>query len=106
MLAAADIARARADTPGCERVVHLNNAGAALPPEPVLDAVIGHLRLEARRGGYEAAGERAAEIEHVYPAGPRLIGCLPGEVAVVENATRPWDMAVYAFDLKPGDRLL
>jgi len=106
MLTPADIARARADTPGCEQVVHLNNAGAALAPDPVLDAVIGHLRLEARRGGYEAAAERAAEIEHVYHAVARLIGCLPGEVAIVENATRAWDMAVYAFDLKPGDRLL
>ena len=106
LLTAAEIARARADTPGCERVVHLNNAGAALVPEPVLDAVIGHLRLEARRGGYEAAAERAADIEHVYHAVARLIGCLPGEVAIVENATRAWDMAGYAFELKPGDRLL
>src|SRR4051794_17856731 len=106
MLTPADIARARSDTPGCERVVHLNNARAALPPEPVLDAVIGHLRLEARRGGYEAAAERAAEVEHSYDAVARLIGCAPGEVAIVENATRAWDMAVYAFDLKPGDRLL
>ena len=106
MLTPADIARARADTPGCERVVHLNNAGAALPPDPVLDAVIGHLRLEARRGGYEAAAEQAAEIEHVYHAVACLIGCVPGEVAIVENATRAWDMAVYAFDLRPGDRLL
>ena len=45
MLTPADIARARADTPGCAHVVHLNNAGAALAPDPVLDAVIGHLRL-------------------------------------------------------------
>src|SRR5947208_7805132 len=84
-LTPADIARARADTPGCERVVHLNNAGAALLPEPVLDAVIGHLRLEARLGGYELAAERAAEIEHVYAAVARLIGCAPGEVARSEE---------------------
>ena len=47
-----DVARARADTPGCGDVVHLNNAGAALPPRTVVDTVIDHLELEARVGGY------------------------------------------------------
>ena len=46
-----DVARARADTPGTESVAHLNNAGAALPPAPVLDAVFEHLRLGAEIGG-------------------------------------------------------
>ena len=35
-------------TPGCEHVLHLNHAGASLLPQPVLDAVVGHLELEAR----------------------------------------------------------
>ena len=28
-----DVERARRDTPGASRVAHLNNAGAALPPD-------------------------------------------------------------------------
>src|SRR5262245_30030496 len=50
-----DLSRARRDTPGAAEVTHLNNAGASLPPRPVVDAVVEHLRLEETVGGYEAA---------------------------------------------------
>jgi cysteine desulfurase / selenocysteine lyase len=103
MAGAIDLARARAETPGCGEVIHLNNAGAGLMPLPVIRALQDHLWLEATTGGYEAA--RAAEhgIEHAYAAVARLIGGAPDEVALVENATRAWDMAFYALELKPGD---
>jgi cysteine desulfurase/selenocysteine lyase len=101
-----DVARARADTPGTESVAHLNNAGSALPPAPVLDAVIEHLRLEAEIGGYEAAADRADRVAHTYDAIARLIGARPDEIAVVENATRAWDMAFYSLKLQAGDRIL
>ncbi len=42
-----DVLRARRDTPACERVLHFNNAGAALMPRQVFEAVTGHLQLEA-----------------------------------------------------------
>lgn len=101
-----DVERARADTPGCGRVVHLNNAGAALAPRPVLEAMIGHLEREAGIGGYEAAEEAASRVEHTYDALARLIGAEPHEIAVAESATRAWDMALYAVGLGPGDRVL
>ena len=47
-----DVERARWETPGCEDVLHFNNAGSSLMPEPVLRATVGHLELEARMGGY------------------------------------------------------
>ncbi len=101
-----DVERARADTPGCDHVVHLNNAGAALAPRPVLEAVIGHLEREATIGAYEAAGEAASRVEHTYDSLARLVGGEPREIAVAENATRAWDMAFYAVALGPGDRVL
>jgi selenocysteine lyase/cysteine desulfurase len=101
-----DVERARADTPGCRTLAHFNNAGASLPPQPVLEAVFEHLRREAEIGGYEAAAEREDRIEHTYDALARLLGCDRDEVAVVENATRAWDMAFYSFRFEPGDRIL
>ena len=101
-----DLERARAETPGCAAVLHLNNAGAALMPTPVLQAVRGQLALESQIGGYEAAERVHARSEACYDSVARLLGCRREEVAFVENATRAWDMAFYAFRFARGDRIL
>lgn len=104
---AEEIARVRAETPGCARVAHFNNAGASLPPKPVVDAHLAHLRREAEIGGYEAQEEAQSRIEAVYASVARLIGAAgPDEIALVENATRAFDMAVYALPLAAGDVIL
>jgi cysteine desulfurase / selenocysteine lyase len=105
---ALDVEALRAATPGCSIVAHLNNAGSALPPRCVVDRVIDHLESEARFGGYEAQADAADELAGVYDALATLIGARPHEIAVVENATRGWDMAFYALARRftAGDRIL
>ena len=102
-----DVAAARAQTPGCgSGLIHFNNAGASLPPGCVTAAVIGHLQREAEIGGYRALAEAADRIEAVYDSVARLLNALPGEIALVESATRAWDAAFTAFAFAPGDRIL
>lgn len=101
-----DVERARAETPGVGHVTHLNNAGSSLPPQPVLDAVVGHLELEARIGGYEAHEANEQAIDGFYGATAELIGAKPEEIAFASSATRAWDMAFYSFRFERGDRIL
>lgn len=101
-----DIEKIRLDTPGCAHVIHLNNAGAALMPRPVIDAVQSYFELESRIGGYEAVRRSEDRIEAVYDSIAALINSSRDEVAVVENATRAWDMAFYSIPFSPGDRIL
>ena len=101
-----DLQRARQETPGCAHVLHFNNAGAALPPQCVLDATLAHLQLEARIGGYEAADEARAAIQHTYDAIASLLNCTGEEIALVESATHAWNQAFHAITFRPGERIL
>lgn len=101
-----DIDKLRRETPGIENRIHVNNAGAALMPLPVYDAVKDHLDLELAIGGYEAQARAKAAFERTYDAIAELINCDRSEIALVENATVGWQMAFYGLSFKPGDRIL
>jgi len=101
-----DLERVRAETPGCLERVFLDSAGSSLPPAPVLDAVLGHLRREAEVGGYVAEEERAADLARVRESLARLLGCAAEDVALTDSATRSWTQLFYAVPLAAGDRIL
>ena len=109
-----DVTAARAATPGCQDLIHLNSAGAALPTHDVLTTQIDYLQLEARIGGYEAYTHEQARIEQIRPTIARLIGADPSgdEVALTVNNTAAFDLFLYSWAISPthapdpGDRIL
>jgi cysteine desulfurase/selenocysteine lyase len=96
---ALDLDRLRADTPGCERVAHLNNAGAALPPLPVVEVVVDHLQLEANMGGYEAHDAAADSLEAAHASMARLLGVDPLDIALTQSDTESWSKAFWGLAL-------
>ena len=101
-----DQARWRADTPGCERRAHLNNAGAALVPRQVRRAMDAHLDLESELGAYEAAEARAADLRVVADDMGLLLGAHRRNIALSQNSTTAFAGALSAFDFASGDSIL
>jgi selenocysteine lyase/cysteine desulfurase len=101
-----DLDRVRADTPAAAAQSFLLNAGSSLMPNPVLEAMIDHLRLEAEVGGYEAADREQERLTRVYDSIAAVLNACREEIAIVGNATIAWQMAFYAQRFAPGDRIL
>jgi cysteine desulfurase len=101
-----DFAKVAADTPAAAAQVFLDSAGSALPPTPVLDTVVAHLRREAEIGGYRAAEERADDLRQVKESVGQLLGAPATAIALTDSATRAWTQIFYAIPLRPGDRVL
>ena len=96
----------RNETKGCKEVIHFNNAGSSLPPDPVYNAVVTHLELERCIGGYEAKAQSQEKVNSFYTTFAKLFNCRTEEIAFVENATRAWDMVFYSIPFESGDRIL
>ncbi|MFD9737428.1 aminotransferase class V-fold PLP-dependent enzyme [Umezawaea sp. NPDC059074] len=94
------------DTPAALDQVFLDSAGSSLPPTPVLDVQLDHLRREAEVGGYRAAAERADDLEAGYGVLAELLGADADEIAFSDSATRSWLGAFDAVPLAEGDRVL
>jgi selenocysteine lyase/cysteine desulfurase len=74
----------------------------------VVDTVVEHLELEARIGGYAAGDAVSDRSQAAYESVARLLHAQSDEIALVESATRAWDMVFYALaaQFRPGDRIL
>ncbi len=101
-----DLQAARRDTPGCFDRVFLDSAGSSLPPTPVLETMLAHLRREAEVGGYVAADERLDDLTAVKTSLGRLFDVPETSLALSDGASRAWTSFFYAVPLRPGDRIL
>ena len=101
-----DIERVRNDTPGCENVVHFNNAGSSLSPAAVVDAQVAYLRIEANVGGYEAQGMEQDHLKDLYSSTALYLGCDPSDIAFTSSGSDGWWRAFSAIPLQAGDRML
>jgi len=101
-----DVDRLRADTPGVDRVIHLNNAGASLMPRPVVTAMTSYLEREVYQGGYETAASSQEMVANAYDGIAAVIGGEASEIAMLESSTIAWDRIIYSLPHTKGDRLL
>jgi len=96
----------RDDTPGVAHGNHLNNAGAALVPAPVLQTMQQYLQLEAKMGGYEAAALIKEERKAFYEAVGQLITAKPDQIAFAGSATQAYNLALSAIPFAEGDVII
>ncbi|MDF2187897.1 aminotransferase class V-fold PLP-dependent enzyme [Paraflavitalea sp. CAU 1676] len=96
----------RAATAGTAERIHLNNAGASLPPDIVVDTIVNYLHEEALRGGYETEAKYRAQLDHTHTLIAQLIHADPDEIALVENASGAWEIGFNGIAFQEGDEVI
>ncbi len=96
----------RKQTPGCNEKIHFNNAGASLMSQPVMDALLQHIQLEAITGGYEAADLQAKEIAGFYESTAQLLNGKAANIAFTSSATSSFARALSCIPFHEGDSIL
>lgn len=96
----------RKDTPGTEERIHLNNAGAALMPQVVIDKIKEIIDQEAITGGYETMMDRQEEVSEAYEAIGRLLGTDGSHIAFSKSATDAYSVALSSVPFRSGDVVL
>jgi cysteine desulfurase/selenocysteine lyase len=100
-----NIKKYRDETPGTDQVIHFNNAGSSLMPQPVFDSVSEYQEQELKWGGYETADKHRKSLDKFYPRIASLINAKAEEIAYMESATNAWDMAFFSIPFKICKRL-
>jgi len=93
-------------TPAGIDVLELDVAKASIVSEGVLAAMVAHLELERRAGGYEAARQAAPALETARHRLAHLARIPGARVEFVGNGSDAVRMLVEAWPLEPGDAVL
>lgn len=97
---------ARMATKGTAECIHLNNAGASLPPAIVVNAMVDFMQEEALHGGYETEAKYRGQLDQTHALIAQLIHAHPDEIALMENASAAWDIAFNGLQFQPGDEVI
>lgn len=87
-------------------MIHLNNAGAALPPAIVTETMLRYLQAEAQMGGYETADQHQSAAADFYAATATLLHTQPRNIAFAGSATDAYARTLCAIPFKSGDIIL
>jgi len=98
-----NISAIRNETLATTSLIHLNNAGASLIPDLVVEGVKKYIDYEAGHGGYETAVVYEAQLNQLYTEAARLIHCSDHEIAYTESATVAWQRAFHSIPFESGD---
>ncbi len=103
-----ELQQLRESTPGCRSgIVHFNHAGASLPSQATLDAIIDQLQREARDGPMEAGAHGALLVEKARRAAGQLLNAPAASIAFASSGSTAWSMAFQALvPWRPGERIL
>ncbi|QLG91680.1 aminotransferase class V-fold PLP-dependent enzyme [Pseudomonas yamanorum] len=103
-----EVQQLRDGTPGCRSgIIHFNHAGASLPSQATLDAIIDQLQREARDGPMEAGEQGAILAENARRAAAQLLNAPTSSIAFASSGSTAWSMAFQALGpWQPGDRIL
>ena len=99
------VARMRRETPGCGRVLHLNNAGCSLPCRDVIRTTEAFYRQEATYGGYESLERYGQQERRVYGQLGQLLNCRSDEIAILPSATTAWQQVVFGIPWQRDDMI-
>ena len=75
-------------------------------PLVVVDAIRSYIEYEMLNGGYEAQSVHADQLAETYASISSLLRSDTSELAIMDSATRAWDMVLYSLPHKRGDRIL
>lgn len=101
-----DLIRVRQETPGLGNRVHLDNCGASLMSQPVVDTMRAFLDREVSLGGYVAQEQHSEALSLVYNSLSRLFGGSKDDFALTSSAVDAWTKAFYSIPMEQGDNIV
>ncbi len=101
-----NIDQIRADTPGCQQLIHLNNAGASLMPASVANTIRHYLTEEEKGGGYETADRYQESLNQFYDCAAQLLNAGSRNIAFTSSATDSYNKALSSIPFRQGDVVL